>query len=109
MFEITLFLLGQYQNIQKCSWAISQIAVPNMWFLVLIDLANRLCDIEKFLISFYAICYYKLSCFIKTFFKQTWWKFNGLYVNICLSSSNIFEENQFHEIKKKNVTQLICD
>ena len=36
---------------------LSQIALPNMWLLVLIDLANKLYDIEKFLISFYAICY----------------------------------------------------
>ena len=34
---------------------LSQIAFPNMWLLVLIDLANKY-DIEKFLISFYVIC-----------------------------------------------------
>ena len=35
---------------------LSQIALPNMWLLVLIDLANKLYDIEKFLISFYRTC-----------------------------------------------------
>ena len=36
---------------------LSQIDLPIMWLLVLIDLAKKLCHIEKFLISFYAICY----------------------------------------------------
>ena len=36
---------------------LSQIALLNMWLLVLIDLASKLYDTEKFLISFYAICY----------------------------------------------------
>ena len=56
-FEISLFLLRKFQNFQKCTWVISQIALPNMWFLVLTDLVNKLYDIEKLLISFYAICY----------------------------------------------------
>ena len=37
--------------------------------LVLIDLAEKLYHIEKFVISFYAICYEKLSCLIKKFCK----------------------------------------
>ena len=36
-------------------------------------------------------------------------QFSRLYINMCLSSLNIFEENQFYEIKKKYLTQLICD
>ena len=36
---------------------LSQIALPNMWLLVLIDMADKLYHIEKLLISFYAICY----------------------------------------------------
>ena len=36
---------------------LSQIALPNMLLLVLIDLANKLYHIEKFLISFYAKCH----------------------------------------------------
>ena len=36
---------------------VSQIAITNMWLVVLIDLANNFYDIEKFLISFYAIFY----------------------------------------------------
>ena len=36
---------------------LSQITLPNMWLLVVIDLANKLYHVEKFLISFYAICY----------------------------------------------------
>ena len=28
---------------------------------------------------------------------------NGLHNNMWLSSLNIFEENQFHEIKKRNI------
>ena len=38
------------------------------WSIVL---ANKLYDIEKILMSFYAICYKKLSCFIEKFCKQT--------------------------------------
>ena len=33
------------------------IALPNMWLLVLSDLDNKLYHVEKFLISFYAIYY----------------------------------------------------
>ena len=36
---------------------LSQIALPNMELLVLIELANKFYHIEKFLISFYTICY----------------------------------------------------
>ena len=37
-------------------------------------------------------------------------QFNSLYINMWLSSLNIFEENQFYEIKKeKDLTQLVCD
>ena len=37
-------------------------------------------------------------------------QFNSLYINMWLSSLNIFEENQFYEIKKeKLLTQLIRD
>ena len=43
---------------------LSQIALPNMWLLVLIDLANKLYHIKKFLISFYAICYVLLGNFV---------------------------------------------
>ena len=35
-----------------------------------IDLANKLYNARKFLISFYPICYWKMSCFIKKFCKQ---------------------------------------
>ena len=41
--------------------------------LWLFDLTNKLHDAEKFLISFYVMCYQKLSCFIKHFCKQTCW------------------------------------
>ena len=34
-----------------------QIALPNMWLLVLIELAKKLYGVEKLFISFYAICY----------------------------------------------------
>ena len=30
-------------------------------------------------------------------------QFNSLYINMWLSPLNIFEENQFYEIKKKNI------
>ena len=43
---------------------LSQIALPNMWLLVLIELANKLYHIKKFLISFYAICYVLLRNFV---------------------------------------------
>ena len=37
-------------------------------------------------------------------------QFNSLYINMWLSSLNIFEENQFYKIKKeKHLTYLICD
>ena len=37
-------------------------------------------------------------------------QFNSLYINMWLSSLNIFEENQFYKIKKeKHLTHLICD
>ena len=36
-------------------------------------------------------------------------QFNSFYINMRLSSLNIFEENQFYEIKKRNIKQLICD
>ena len=38
----------------------------------LIDLVNKLYDIEKFLISFYVMCYIKFSYFIKKFCRQTY-------------------------------------
>ena len=41
--------------------------------LWLFDLTNKLYDAEKFLISFYVMCYQKLPCFIKNFCKQTCW------------------------------------
>ena len=71
----------------------------------LTDFANKLHEVKKFLISFYTICYSKLSCFIKKFCKITFWiKFNlTTCINMWLSSWNIFEENQFYEIKKKNI------
>ena len=49
-------------------------------------------DLEKTLISFYAICY-QLKIEIN---------FNSFHINMWLSSSNIFEENQFAENKKSS-------
>ena len=71
----------------------------------LTDFANKLHEVKKLLTSFYTICYSKLSCFIKKFCKITFWiKFNlTTCINMWLSSLNIFEENQFYEIKKKNI------
>ena len=42
---------------------------------------------------------------LKNFCKQTLNKiqFNSFYINMWLSSLNIFEENQFYEIKKRNI------
>ena len=30
-------------------------------------------------------------------------QFNSFYINMWLSSLNIFEENQFYDIKKRNI------
>ena len=79
---------------------LSQITLPNMWLLVLIDLANKLNHIEKFLISFDAICFYKLrylEILQTNLFNKI--QFNSMYM--WLSSLNIFEENQFYEMKKR--------
>ena len=53
----------------------------------LIDLVNKLIDVEKF--------FDFIFCFFKKFCKKTCWiKFNSLYIKIWLSSLNIFDENQ---------------
>ena len=42
----------------------------------IINLANKLYDVEKFFISFYTKCYWKLSCFIKKSCNQTYYSVN---------------------------------
>ena len=44
------------------------------------------------------------------FYEETLWtnllnkiQFNRLYSNMWLSSLNVFEENQFYDIKKRNI------
>ena len=30
-------------------------------------------------------------------------QFDSLYINMCFSSLNIFDENQFYDLKKRNI------
>ena len=53
-------------------------------------------------------CYVLLRNFVKNLSNKI--QFNSLNINIRLPSLNIFEENQFCEVKKdKYLTQLIWD
>ena len=65
---------------QKCdflTWSIQNFIkkvkqfVRKYYISGLIDLANKLSDIGKFLISCYAMCYKQLFCFIQKLCKQT--------------------------------------
>ena len=50
----------------------------------LINWLVKLYDVDNFLILFYAMCYEKLSCFIKEFCKQPCWiKFNLIAYSFC--------------------------
>ena len=35
-------------------------------------------------------------------------QFDSLYINMCFPSLNIFEENEFYEIKKRNIQLSYC-
>ena len=35
-------------------------------------------------------------------------QFDSLYINVCFPSLNIFEENEFYEIKKRNIQLSYC-
>ena len=41
----------------------------------LIELANKFYNKEEFIISFYTMCYQGLSCFIKKFCRQSYFKY----------------------------------
>ena len=69
-FEIVLILLN-FRIFKNGLGQFIQITLPKTSLLVLIDLANKLYHIEKFLISFYVICYEKVPCFIEKICKQT--------------------------------------
>ena len=84
---------------------LSQIALPNMWLLVLIDLANKLYHIENYWFHFIPFviqnCLVLLRNFVIDMFNKI--QFNSLYINMWLSSVSIFEENKFYKIKKRNI------
>ena len=72
----------------------------------LTDLANKLYGVEKFLD--FILCPVLLN--IVSFFQEILptnvlnkIQPNSFYINMWLSSLNIFEENQFYEIKKRNI------
>ena len=88
-------------------------SVRKYYITWLIDLANKLYDTGKFLISFYVICYLKLSCFIKKFCKQTCWiKFSLMtcvdwYVVVFIKY--FLRKSVLWNKKEEYLTQLICE
>ena len=73
----------------------------------LIDLANKLYIhyVEKFIdfILCHVLLDIALFFFLRNFTNKYKIQFNSFYINMWLSSLNIFEENQFYEIKKRNI------
>ena len=65
--KLSLFYSGNVKYSKMDMGNLSQIALPNMWLLVVIDLTNKLYHIEV----------YHIDSFIKKFCKQScWMKFN---------------------------------
>ena len=82
---------------------------------MLIDLANKLCDVEKFLDFILCQVLLKIVLFYEVILERNLlneiqfspYRVNGTSIHwgttLSLSSLNIFEENKFYEIKKRNI------
>ena len=100
ILKLPSFYSGNFRIFEN---ALGQIALPNIWSLVPIDLANKL--YHRKILDFILCCLLlKIPCFIKKFCKQTCLiKFNEIASTLTcgLSSLTIFDENKFYEIKRK--------